>query len=60
MTYLKANEVAEALRVHVNTVKRISPSELPYIRVSSRGDRRYNETDVADYVRRNTVYERKG
>lgn len=41
--------------VHENTLKRIPPSELPYTRVGSRGDRRYRVADVEAYIARRTV-----
>ena len=46
---LSVPEVAEILGVHVNTVKRTSPKELPYFRIGKRGDRRYDPTDVIAY-----------
>lgn len=42
---LTPGEVAEFLGMHVNSVKRIPPKDLPYFRVGTRGDRRY-ETDA--------------
>jgi DNA-binding transcriptional MerR regulator len=52
---LTVREVARHLGVHPNTVKRISPSDLPYMRVTSRGDRRYHPDDVQAYIDRRTV-----
>lgn len=43
---LSVRDVAEMLGVHVNTVKRLP---LPYFRVGSRGDRRYELRDVIAY-----------
>lgn len=48
-------EVADRLGVHVNTVKRIPPQELPYFRIGTRGDRRYETGQVASYKRRRTT-----
>jgi hypothetical protein len=47
---LATAEVARWLDVHPNTVKRIPPDQLPYFRVSTRGDRRYRESDVLAYM----------
>jgi hypothetical protein len=51
---------AAQLGIHVNTIKRIPSSELPYFRVGSRGDRRYDPADVRRYraLRVNTTNER--
>jgi len=49
---LSAREVAEFLGVHINTVKRIPSSNLPYFTVVERGDRRYHLEDVETYVRK--------
>ena len=53
---LTAAEVAMRLGIHVNTLKRIPPDELPYFRVSHRGDRRYFPEDVARYIARRRVW----
>jgi hypothetical protein len=47
---VSVREVALLLGVHGNTVKRISPAALPYFRVGSRGDRRYQRDDVRAYI----------
>ena len=39
----------------MNTVKRIPPQNLPYIRVVRRGDRRYKVEDVNKYIEERTV-----
>lgn len=51
MRPLTVREVAERLGIHVNTVKRIHPEDLPYFTVAKRGDRRYEEKDVIRYKR---------
>lgn len=51
---LTAREVADALGVHYNTVKRLPRDELPYVRAVSRGDRRYHPAHVEAYVERMT------
>jgi hypothetical protein len=51
---LSAYEVSNRLGTHVNTVKRIPPSELPFFRVGHRGDRRYELEDVERYIRQRT------
>lgn len=50
-------EVARELGVHVNTVKRIPAAELPFVRISSRGDRRYRRADVEAYLAARRVEE---
>jgi hypothetical protein len=54
-SWLSVNETAQALGLHNNTVKRIPPSELPYMRVTARGDRKYWWDDVAAYIERRMV-----
>lgn len=49
--YMTVPEVADYMGVHMNTVKRIPPEELPYFRFGTRGDRRYEQTDVDAYIR---------
>lgn len=50
---MTAREVAEALHLHVNTIKRLGDrGELPFYRVCARGDRRYHPTDVQAYLAR--------
>lgn len=48
---LAVSEVAVLLGAHINTVKRIPASELPYFTIGSRHDRRYYATDVETYIR---------
>jgi excisionase family DNA binding protein len=51
---LTASEVAAMLHLHVNTVKRLGDrGELPFFRVSSRGDRRFRLEDVMEFLARN-------
>lgn len=52
---LRVREVSRHLGVHVNTVKRIPPRDLPYMRVNRRGDRRYHPKDLQAYIDRRTV-----
>jgi excisionase family DNA binding protein len=50
---LTATEVAEMLHLHVNTVKRLGDrGELPFFRVTRRGDRRFRYDDVLEFLRR--------
>jgi hypothetical protein len=53
--WLSAEETAAMLGVHMNTVKRIPPEQLPYMRIGSRGDRRYRITDIETYIEMRTV-----
>ena len=46
-----AAEVADMLHIHINTVKRIPATELPFYRIGHRGDRRYLLSDVQSYLR---------
>lgn len=48
--FLSAREAAERLSIHINTLKRISPTLLPYYRIVARGDRRYRIGDIANYL----------
>ena len=51
---LTATEVAEMLHLHVNTVKRLGDrGELPFYRVSKRGDRRFRTADVMRFLSEN-------
>lgn len=51
---LTANEVAEILHLHVNTVKRLGDrGELKYYRVCKRGDRRFMADDVRRFLDQN-------
>lgn len=52
---LTATEAARALGVAPRTVKRIRPTELPYFRVGTRGDRRYRRAHVEAYIRDRTL-----
>lgn len=48
---LTAVEVAKLLHLHPNTVKRLGDrGELPYYRVTRRGDRRFKIDDVLEYL----------
>jgi hypothetical protein len=47
---LGVREVALLLGTHGHTVKRISPEALPFFRIGSRGDRRYQRDDVRAYI----------
>ena len=52
---LTALEVADFLRIHVNSVKRLPPSELPFFRVGFLGARRYLPADLRAHVERRMV-----
>lgn len=51
---LTVSEAAELLGVHLNTVKRIPASDLPYFTIGSRNDRRYYHADIEEYIRSRT------
>ena len=53
--WLTVTETARALGLHNNTVKRIQPSALPYMRATSRGDRKYWYEDVNNYIEAHMV-----
>lgn len=52
---LSTAEASAWLDVHRNTLKRIPPSELPFFRIGSRGDRRYRAADVLAYIEKRMV-----
>jgi excisionase family DNA binding protein len=52
---LRAREVGELLGLHRDTVKAIPETELPFVRVNARGDRRYSRSDVETYIARRRV-----
>jgi hypothetical protein len=45
-----AAQVAKYFGIHVNTLKRIPETALPYMRFGARGDRRYHKADVEIYA----------
>jgi hypothetical protein len=47
---LTALEAAEMLGIHVNTIKRIPPEDLPYFVATKRGDRRYMRETIRLYI----------
>ena len=47
---MTAKEVAALLHVHLNTIKRLPRTDLPFIRITPRGDRRYRTEDVDYYI----------
>ncbi len=48
---LTASEVAHILHVHINTIRRgTNQGELKGFRIGSRGDRRYQESDVETFL----------
>ena len=50
---LTAGDVAQMLHLHVNTVKRLGDrGDLPFYRVSRRGDRRFRLEDVLGFLAR--------
>lgn len=52
---LSVSELARRLGLSVQATKKIAPAELPYTRVGSRGDRRYQAEDVDAYLARRRV-----
>jgi hypothetical protein len=53
--WLTVTEAANLLDIHNNTLKRYPPSELPYMRSGSRGDRKYRLSDVETLIERRMV-----
>ncbi len=53
--WLTPMQVAELLGLHLNTVKRLSPRDLPYWRFGVRGDRKYARSDVESFIERRMV-----
>lgn len=52
---LTTSEVARLINVHMNTVRRWSnQGVLKTYRIGSRGDRRFQEEDINDFLRQNT------
>lgn len=52
---LRAEEVAERLRVSARRVRLIPATELPYLQLETRGRRGYAARDVDAYLERRTV-----
>ena len=53
---MTTRQVAAALGIHYNTVKNLGDrGALHFVRVSTRGDRRYDPDDVAAYLDRMTA-----
>ena len=48
--WIGITEAAEMLGVTNRTVKRIPASQLPYLRVNERGDRKYRPGDIETYI----------
>lgn len=48
-TPLTVGQVAVLLGVHPNTLRRWSPAHLPFFRIGTRGDRRYDADVVTKY-----------
>lgn len=53
--WMTVSEAADYLDVHCDTLKRVPPAELPYLRVNARGDRKYRKRDLDAYVERRMV-----
>lgn len=47
---MNVHQVAVALGIHQQSVKRIPASDLPFFRVNNRGDRRYFREDLDNYI----------
>ena len=52
--HLRAQDAADFLGIHRNTLRRISSRDLPYWRLGTRGDRRYDADDLARYIEERT------
>lgn len=51
-TFLTSREVATLFGIHINTVKRL---EIPYVRITNRGDRRYHPHDIEKYIQERII-----
>lgn len=49
---IDARHAAKLLGIHINTLKRIPANEIPFYRITPRGDRRYNRQDIDAYLLR--------
>jgi hypothetical protein len=53
--WLTAKQVAQFFHIHRNTLKRIPSKDLSFIRINSRGDRRYYIEDIEKFINQRTV-----
>jgi excisionase family DNA binding protein len=52
---LTRKQVAERLKVSISTIRKyVRNGELKGVQVSTRGDRRFSEEEVASFIKRNT------
>lgn len=58
--WMSVSEAAQKLGMHINTLKKLPPEELPYFRVTARGDRKYRIEDVEGYIESRMVYTKDG
>lgn len=49
-TWVSASYACRILGIGVKTLKRIPPSQLPYLRVNDRGDRKYDTRDLQKWI----------
>ncbi len=58
---LTSSDVARLLNIHINTVRRWSnDGKLRAYRIGSRGDRRFQQSDIAVFLARKTQAEEQG
>lgn len=55
--WLSISEASRALGMHANSIKRIPPAELPYMRLGDRGDRKYHRNDIVAFIEKRMVRE---
>lgn len=49
-TWVPSGLARQVLGISVQTLKKIPPSELPYLRINDRGDRRYDTRDIDKWI----------
>jgi excisionase family DNA binding protein len=60
MMLLTVGQVAERLHIHPNTLRRwANEGKIPVWRFSTRGDRRFSETDIEFYLGKNQGFPAK-
>jgi len=53
--FFTAYQVAKLFNIHVNTLKRMPPEDLPFMRITTRGDRRYLRKDIEAFIEKRII-----